>query len=64
MQWWGLVLGVAIGFALAGLMVWRGRRVLRRRQAEEIEDAATFGWMKLEPPRRSDPDENGNENRS
>jgi len=60
-EWWGLVVGAVIGLALAGLMVWRGRRVLRRGQAEEIEDAATFGWMKLEPPR---PDENGNENRS
>ena len=64
MEWWGLVVGVVIGLALAGFMVRRGRRALRRREAEEIQDAATFGWMKLEPPRRSDPDENGNENRS
>ncbi|WP_275044583.1 hypothetical protein [Microbacterium testaceum] len=43
MEWWGLIAGVAIGLGLAGLVTWRGRAVLRRRQAEEIQDAATFG---------------------
>ncbi|MEV8241749.1 hypothetical protein AB0O90_16010 [Microbacterium testaceum] len=64
MEWWGLIAGVAIGLALAGLMAWRGRAVLRRRQAEGIQDAATFGWMKLDVPRGDDPGDNANENRS
>ncbi len=64
MEWWGLMIGVAIGLALAGLMAWRGGRVLRRRRAEEIQDAAMFGWMKLDRPRDDGLGENGNENRS
>jgi hypothetical protein len=63
-EWWGLGLGAAIGLALAGLMAWRGRRALRRRRAEEIQDAATFGWMRLDRPRDEGSDENGNENHS
>lgn len=64
MEWWGLIFGVVVGIALATLMAWSGRHVLRRQQAEEIEDAAQFGWMKLERPRDEGPDDNGNENRS
>lgn len=57
MEWWGLVAGVAIGVAMATLMAWRGREALRRRQAEEIQDAASLGWTRL--PRSRDGDEDG-----
>jgi len=59
-EWWGLGAGVVIGASLAVLAAWRGRDMLRRRQAEEIQDAALFGWMRL----GDRPGDNGNENRS
>jgi len=63
-EWWGLIVGVVIGLALAGLMAWRGGHMLRRRRAEEIQDAAMFGWVKLVRPRDEGPGDKGNENHS
>ncbi|MDQ1123170.1 YtxH domain-containing protein [Microbacterium trichothecenolyticum] len=61
MEGWDLVFGVVIGVALATLMAQSGREEVWRRQADEIRDAARFGWMRVNGPHGGG---GANENRS